>query len=456
MSVGIRSKDFPPTKNEALVLIRFLSVKFLLLIIIGLSAISVAAFPLQTANPEADQNLKWRKKRIAVSISNVFPEVLNGSFSRNDFENAVRESFESWSRETDIEFSFKKVPNSNISGKKSGGDGISLVTIAPTSDNLLLFGEKDTNKSAVTRLFFDSEGFITEADIVLNPTARFATDGSPGSFDLKSTLTHEAGHFLGLGHSAVVGSTMHKNQAKNGTFALSATYFRTLSEDDKAVIRSIYGPATSLKRSFGTIEGAIESARGESLLAGANVWIESLESGRVIAGVKVGNNGAFVLKSVPPDGYRLFAADKDGVPLTAGVLVFVEGGQRSAVRLEIESPEKHLPILGMFGFNGQLSDLAVPVERGHSYAFIYGSRGLNPGQIRITSTSPGIVVEPASTSHLYTSGETAIIGFEVFISPTAQPGEYSLRVYEGERLVTQVPGIVTIDEVPNPWYSTLF
>jgi len=58
-------------------------------------------------------------------------------------------------------------------------------------------------------------------------------DGTGGTIDLFTVVLHEFGHSLGLGHSDIVGSVME------GTYAGPRT---TLSGDDEAGIRSIYGP----------------------------------------------------------------------------------------------------------------------------------------------------------------------------------------------------------------------
>jgi hypothetical protein len=72
-------------------------------------------------------------------------------------------------------------------------------------------------------------GTIREADIKVNDQFyRYATQSSPGpgEADLKNTLTHEVGHFLGMAHSQVADATMH------GEAALGETKKRTLHRDD--------------------------------------------------------------------------------------------------------------------------------------------------------------------------------------------------------------------------------
>lgn len=83
---------------------------------------------------------------------------------------------------------------------------------------------------ALTTLTYSTcTGQIVDADIEVN-AAQFAltvTDNPTGStVDVRNTMTHEVGHFLGLDHSLDAKATMYK-QAPNGEVSK-----RTLTQDD--------------------------------------------------------------------------------------------------------------------------------------------------------------------------------------------------------------------------------
>jgi hypothetical protein len=81
-------------------------------------------------------------------------------------------------------------------------------------------------------------GEIFDADMQINETIgplHVCNGACPrGAVDLENVFTHEAGHFLGLGHSQVAGSTMSANAM------LSETSKRTLEDDDRDGVCSIY------------------------------------------------------------------------------------------------------------------------------------------------------------------------------------------------------------------------
>jgi len=91
---------------------------------------------------------------------------------------------------------------------------------------------------ALTTTTFDPEtGELLDADIEVNSsTYNLTTSDTSVDFDLLSVLTHEAGHFLGMGHSSLPEATMY------ATYEGSTLDLRTLDGDDVAGICTLYPP----------------------------------------------------------------------------------------------------------------------------------------------------------------------------------------------------------------------
>lgn len=94
------------------------------------------------------------------------------------------------------------------------------------------------NPLALTTFTYDKNtGEIVDADIEINSAeAKLIPEGKPGSdtYELRSILTHEAGHFLGLAHTPVTLATMFARY-EPGTSGLSS-----LEADDMQAICSVY------------------------------------------------------------------------------------------------------------------------------------------------------------------------------------------------------------------------
>src|SRR5690349_20443506 len=189
--------------------------------------------------PQTARRIHWPKRTIEISFSNSLLTPGANIKPDSDVVGAARRALARWSSLANINFVVTWSAATSVS-PADAGDGISLITIADTPENELFNSESTT---ARTRVFFNSEtGAIAEADISINPQPRaedgtelqFSTDGTPGTYDLEATFTHEIGHLLGLEHSAVLASTMQGRQAFNGTFGLPALTERTLSEIGRA------------------------------------------------------------------------------------------------------------------------------------------------------------------------------------------------------------------------------
>ena len=98
--------------------------------------------------------------------------------------------------------------------------------------------EGQSHTFALTTTSFDPDtGELLNADIELNAKDHFFTisDEAVGA-DLLSILTHETGHFLGIGHSQATDATMFE------FYAEGSTDLRTLTDDDRNAMCTLYSP----------------------------------------------------------------------------------------------------------------------------------------------------------------------------------------------------------------------
>src|SRR5215510_7088196 len=256
--------------------------------------------------------IRWHKRTVDLSFSTSLLSPGSNIKPGSDVVGAARRALTRWSSMANINFAVTWSSGTSVSPAASV-DGISLVTIADTLDNEDFNSDSTTGR---TRVFYDPEtGNIAEADISINPRPRseegtelqFSTDGTPGTYDLEATFTHEIGHLLGLDHSAVLSSTMQARQAYNGTFGLPAMTERTLSEDDRQKVVSLYG--SRLKS--GRIEGRLIDNRTPGALTalnGVNIWAENVVNGRVIASDVAADDGTYHLEGLTPGQYRVIVS----------------------------------------------------------------------------------------------------------------------------------------------------
>ncbi|MBP7416736.1 MAG: matrixin family metalloprotease, partial [Pyrinomonadaceae bacterium] len=255
------------------------------------------------------QRIRWKGQVIKVAISTSLTRSNPNIKVDSDVIAAIRRSIAAWQDVANIEFQIDISDKQGVSPSGVAGDGVSLITIASTPENVLLFNKDAQTVSAKTRVFYNRKGFITEADIVLNPFQQFSTDGAYGTFDLQSTLTHEIGHLLGLKHSGVLGAAMSENLGKNTSADTVDFESRVLSDSDIAAVRDLYGVDD---------EACCQAVSGKlTLLSGKaaknlKVWAEELETGRVIAQVDVDADGNYRIGGLTQGSYKLFWKVKNG------------------------------------------------------------------------------------------------------------------------------------------------
>lgn len=431
---------------------------FLAWLLLMSSALPSAAYSTQFADSGETMRLHWAGKLIPIAFSASLIKTNPYIKPDSDIQGAIERSLDAWEKAADVKFQVSWTDKQTVSPTGKSGDGVSLVTIAQTPENLLLFGEDADTVSARTRIFFNRRGYITEADIVLNPYQQFSTDGSFGTFDFEATLTHEIGHLLGLDHSSVTGATMNEHQGKNGVYNLSAFSSRTLAEDDLAGIRALYGANSAGENCCGTLAGKLLSAGGKAA-KNFQVWAEEAESGRVAAGVLTNADGVYRVEGLRSGQYKIYTQDfggETGKSFSVEELgeVNVVNGKTQTLSKKLKSATKDFDVR-YIGFNAQVSELAVPVNGGKSYLIYVGGKNLDAGKVSIGFNSPYISVTPRSlTDHKY-DADISVISFEISVAAETPLGEYSFFVKSAGEAAEFAVGSLTVETFVNSWNSHL-
>ncbi|MET0645445.1 MAG: DUF4214 domain-containing protein [Pyrinomonadaceae bacterium] len=456
---------------------RLTATLFVLAALILAPASRPRAYTLQYTNTAATTQVRWPTTNITVALStslNNPPSYVRATGAQVVL--AARRALSRWALASNLQF------NVTTSGAQDAvADGVSLITIADTGANRALFSTGVQPGRA--RVTFDGSGNINEADLAINPLVTrfdpftgnpvasfFSTDGADGSYDLESTFVHEIGHMLGLEHSGVVSASMQPRQGTNGTYNLPNFTTRTLSSDDVAGIRAIYGPRTGL----GSIAGRVgyNSSTGAAAF-GAHVFAEDVATGRVAGGNVVNAGGNYRIDSLPPGQYRVVVEQLDepvlasqigsnGGGYPAGTLAnmppfttteagTVTIGAEATATLNIGVPGSVPVINPKFigaGASFQLSTVAVPVVPGQSQTILIAGDNLNAAPsgtvagVSISVNSPFITV--ANVQQLNGFG-IPVISFDINPSILTPPGEYSVRALSSAGQVAYISGGLTVD-----------
>ena len=412
---------------------------------------------------------RWLTQPIIISFSTSLASPPSNIKPGSDVVGAARRALHRWASVSKVQF-FETTSSAQTISPQNAGDHINLITVS--ADNAAAFASEEN--PGRTRVFSDASGAITEADIALNPNVFFSTDGTFGTYDLESTFTHEIGHLLGLEHSAVLGATMQPRQAMNGLFGLTAFTQRTLSDDDIAGARALYGSRAGTGSLFGRL--VANSLGGQSQpVFGAHVFAEDSATGRVIAGGITLQSGDYRIDALPRGTYRVIGQDLDG-PVEANEIATGHGSYaglsdttppfrtqiatRAASQLISVPADKATP-LGFFvssnpqptltprliGMNGELSTIALPLQAGRKFTVYIAGEGVDEVPAAgISSTSSFISIDPDSLNEEQFDTPYPAISFEVTIARNIPPGEYSIVLQTVDGEIVYLVGALTIDD----------
>jgi len=180
---------------------------------------------------------------------------------------------------------------------------------------------------AVTSYLVDTRtGEMLESDIFFNSSFSWsvADAGEAGKYDVQSLATHEIGHFIGLGHSAIGETTLdsggHHRLIAAGTvmfpiaFAAGDISMRRLRADDIAGVSDLY-PAGTFRAATGTLQGTV-TKDGKGVF-GAHVTAFSLATGALVGGFSLDSSGAFAIAGLSPGSYIVRVEPLDDGDITS-------------------------------------------------------------------------------------------------------------------------------------------
>lgn len=232
--------------------------------------LSLPVMSHQTSRTAAYKELKW-------NFTNVPIRITNSSSTLSSAHSIIDQSLAEWNAASGFQF-------------QRGSTGLNQITF--TND----FSRYGSAVVGLTELSYSNSGTITSARVFLNEQ-NYTFVGSPGVaygnyIYLKDVVTHELGHFIGLGHSEVLNATMFY-QTYPGQAELSA--------DD------IAGARTKYSSGFGKISGYMKGGSHVGIM-GVHVQAISRKTGQAVSGTS-NENGYFEISGLDVgDTYYLYSS----------------------------------------------------------------------------------------------------------------------------------------------------
>jgi len=272
----------------------------LLVMVVSLTAQPAQAYLHLTSSTGSTQTpLKWNQTRLRWFATDRGVAGVTAA----QFQTAVAAGFATWEAVPTASVAFQFV--GFTSAVPFDDDGISTFGFDAQPDLDRVLGATSFVVDTLT-------GEIVESDVFFNSIFTWSTAaaGDASRFDLQSVATHEIGHFVGLGHSAI-GETEIRPDGGRRVLASGAVMFpislgrgitadRTLQPDDIAGVSDLY-PDGDFDDTTGAISGRV--VRNGTGVIGAHVIAFNPKTGVIIGGFSIGQGGTFQIAGLTPGAH---------------------------------------------------------------------------------------------------------------------------------------------------------
>ncbi|MCA9545141.1 MAG: matrixin family metalloprotease [Myxococcales bacterium] len=198
------------------------------LILLALAAPQVHAFELKT--DDEGHSVAWARAEVVYRMEAQGARDLTEAASLR----AVKGAFGAWDQAAEgLRIRFGGVV-SNVAVGFDREAGAQNANVVHFSRDVWSF-DSPTALAVTLTTYRAGGGGLVDADIVVNETHYAWSEGPEGDHDLQNTLAHEAGHFLGLAHSAEAEATMYARATPHETKK------RDLHLDDVQGVQRLYG-----------------------------------------------------------------------------------------------------------------------------------------------------------------------------------------------------------------------
>lgn len=166
-------------------------------------------------------------------IYNLNKNSVPASVGANNLSAITTNSFHAWS-------------NTNVGSKVTFTEGSPVYSNKATLDskNIIAWGNTSASALAITYTwYYPSTGEVAESDTIFNNNYSWAWSGGSntcavsGYYDAQDILTHELGHWMGLGDNY---DTTFADHTMYGYGSLNEVYKNTLTQGDTTSVNSLY------------------------------------------------------------------------------------------------------------------------------------------------------------------------------------------------------------------------